>query len=123
MRPDALRVLIVDDNTDAADLLATSVRLKGHAVEVAHDGPEALKIAEQFHPDVALLDIGLPVMDGYELAGHLRALPGLASVRLIAVTGYSQEADRRQAEAVGFDHYLVKPIQIAQLHGLLTENL
>jgi signal transduction histidine kinase len=120
VRPDALRVLIVDDNADAAELLAASVEMTGHVVAVAHDGPEALKAAADFRPDVALLDIGLPVMDGYELARHLRALPGLSSLRLIAVTGYSQEADRRQAEAAGFENYLVKPIQLAQLHGMLA---
>src|SRR4029079_1663244 len=112
--------LIVDDNADAAELLAASVQMTGHVVAVAHDGPEALKIGERFRPDVALLDIALPVMDGYELARHLRALPGLSSLRLIAVTGYSQEADRRQAEAAGFGHSPVKPIQLAQLHGMLA---
>lgn len=115
-------ILLADDNADAAELLATSVRMTGHVVEVAHDGPEALAIGERFRPDVALLDIGLPVMDGYELASHLRALPGLSSLRLIAVTGYSQEADRRQAAAAGFEHYLVKPIQIAQFHAALASS-
>jgi signal transduction histidine kinase/CheY-like chemotaxis protein len=119
-RPDALRILVVDDNADAADLLATSVEMMGHIAQVAHDGPAGLRIAAQFRPDVALLDIGLPVMDGYELARHLRALPGLASLRLIAVTGYSQEADRRRAEAVGFERHLVKPIQLAELHAVLA---
>jgi PAS domain S-box-containing protein len=119
-RPDALRILIVDDNADAAELLATSVQLMGHVAGVANDGPTALQIAAGFHPDVALLDIGLPVMDGYELARHLRELPGLEALRLIAVTGYSQEADRRHAAAAGFEHHLVKPIQLEQLQGLLT---
>jgi PAS domain S-box-containing protein len=119
-RPDALRVLVVDDNTDAADLLATSVRLMGHVARVAHDGPAALQIAAQFQPTVALLDIGLPVMDGYELARHLRDLPGLESLRLIAVTGYSQEADRRHTAAAGFERHLVKPIQLDQLQGVLA---
>ncbi len=119
-RPDALRILIVDDNADAAELLATSVQIMGHMAGVANDGPTALQIAADFHPDVALLDIGLPVMDGYELARHLRELPGLEALRLIAVTGYSQEADRRHAAAAGFEHHLVKPIQLEQLHGLLT---
>ncbi len=118
-RPDALRILVVDDNADAADLLATSVEMMGHLAQVAHDGPAGLRIAAQFRPDVALLDIGLPVMDGYELARHLRALPGLASLRLIAVTGYSQEADRRRAEAVGFERHLVKPIELEQLQAVL----
>jgi len=119
-RPDAMRVLVVDDNEDAADLLAMSVRLMGHLVRVAHDGPTALQIAAQFQPDVALLDIGLPVMDGYELARHLRALPGLEPVRLIAVTGYSQEADRRHTAAAGFERHLVKPIQLDELQEALN---
>jgi CheY-like chemotaxis protein len=92
----------------------------GHLVRVAHDGPAALQIAADFQPHVALLDIGLPVMDGYELARHLRALPGLESIRLIAVTGYSQEADRRQTAAAGFARHLVKPIQLAELQAALA---
>jgi signal transduction histidine kinase len=118
-RPDALRILIVDDNSDAAELLALSIQIMGHIAEVANDGPSGLKIAARFRPDVALLDIGLPVMDGYELARHLRELPGLSSLRLIAVTGYSQEADRQEAEAAGFEHFLVKPVQIDELHAAL----
>jgi signal transduction histidine kinase/DNA-binding response OmpR family regulator len=120
-RPDALRVLVVDDNADAADLLALSVRLMGHVARVANDGPAALQIAAQFQPAVALLDIGLPVMDGYELARHLRALPGLEQVRLIAVTGYSQEADRRHTTAAGFERHLVKPIQLDELQDALSQ--
>ncbi|HSS50726.1 MAG TPA: ATP-binding protein, partial [Thermoanaerobaculia bacterium] len=118
-RPDALRVLIVDDNVDAAELLAMSIQIMGHSAEVANDGPSGLKIAARFRPDVALLDIGLPVMDGYELARHLRELPGLSSLRLIAVTGYSQEADRQEAEAAGFEHFLVKPVRLNELHEAL----
>ncbi|HKI01054.1 MAG TPA: ATP-binding protein, partial [Thermoanaerobaculia bacterium] len=122
-RPDALRILVVDDNADAAELLAMSVRMMGHVAQVAHDGPTGLRIAADFQPDVALLDIGLPVMDGYELARHLRALPGLGSVRLVAVTGYSQEADRRHAQAAGFEHHLVKPIRIEQLQDVLASSV
>ena len=118
--PDALRVLVVDDNVDSAELLAESVRLMGHVPRVAHDGPAGLRIGAEFRPDVGLLDIGLPVMDGYELARHLRALPGLESIRLIAITGYSQEADRLQAVAAGFERHLVKPIQLEQLREVLT---
>jgi len=118
-RPDALRVLIVDDNADAAELLAMNIQIMGHNAEVANDGPSGLKIAARFRPDVALLDIGLPVMDGYELARHLRELPGLSSVRLIAVTGYSQEADRQEAEAAGFEQFLVKPVQLEELQDAL----
>jgi CheY-like chemotaxis protein len=115
-----LRILIVDDNADAAELLAASVQAIGHRAEVAHDGPKGLAAAARFHPEVALLDIGLPVMDGYELAGHLRALPGLAGVRLIAVSGYSQETDLEHAAAAGFESYLVKPIRLEQLAEVLA---
>ncbi len=118
--PGALRVLVVDDNADAAELMATALQMMGHSARAALDGPAALVIAASFHPDVALLDLGLPVMDGYELARHLRELPGLASIRLIAVTGYSQEEDRRQAAAAGFERFLVKPIQIEELRELLA---
>ncbi|HEX3555415.1 MAG TPA: ATP-binding protein [Thermoanaerobaculia bacterium] len=121
-RPGALRILVVDDNADAAELMATTLQMMGHSTHVAPDGPAALAIAGSFQPDVALVDIGLPVMDGYELAHHLRELPGLASLRLIAVTGYSQEEDRRQAEAAGFERFLVKPIQIQELRGLLAST-
>ena len=92
-----IRVLIVDDNEDAATLLAEGLETIGYETRVAYEGPTALRIAEQFAPDVGLLDIGLPVMDGYELARRLRELPGLSQVRLIAVTGYGQDEDRRRA--------------------------
>jgi signal transduction histidine kinase len=118
--PGALRILVVDDNADAAELLAESVRMMGHVAQVAHDGPTGLRIAAQLQPDVALLDIGLPVMDGYELAAHLRALPGLEKVWLIAVTGYDQEANRRHTAAAGFEHHLVKPIQLDRLGEILA---
>ena len=117
---DGLRILIVDDNADAAELLATSVERMGHRAEVAHDGPSGLAAAERFHPEVALLDIGLPVMDGYELARHLLELPGLAGLRLIAVSGYSQETDLEHAAAAGFESYLVKPIRLEQLAEVLA---
>jgi PAS domain S-box-containing protein len=115
-----LRILIVDDNADAAELLATSVERMGHRAEVAHDGPQGLAAAARFQPEVALLDIGLPVMDGYELARHLRELPGLAGVRLIAVSGYSQETDLEHAAAAGFESYLVKPIRLERLAEVLA---
>jgi PAS domain S-box-containing protein len=120
--PGALRILVVDDNLDAAELLATTAQMMGHVARVAHDGPAGLRIAAAFRPDLALLDIGLPVMDGYELARHLRKLPGLEAIRLIAVTGYSQEADRAQAAAAGFEQHLVKPIRLEQLQALLAPS-
>ena len=106
------RILVVDDNQDAAEMLAAALRMKGHVTMVAHDAPAALDMAPGFIPDVAFLDIGLPVMDGYELAARLRELPGLSGIRLIAVTGYGQESDRRKSQVAGFHHHLVKPVDL-----------
>jgi CheY-like chemotaxis protein len=108
----ALRVLVVDDNEDGADMLAEALGAKGYVTRVAHDPVAALRVAQEFAPRVALLDIGLPLMDGYELAGRLRALPGLEGICLIALTGYGQPDDRRKAREAGFEHHLVKPIDM-----------
>jgi signal transduction histidine kinase len=113
------RILVVDDNADAAMLLADSLRALGHDVMVAHDGPSALSRLDGYRPDVALLDLGLPVMDGFELAGQLRRAPGTADVVLVAITGYAQEIDRRRTAAAGFDLHLAKPIDVHQLDGLI----
>ena len=116
----AQRVLIVDDNEDAAQALAAGLGLLGYHVRVAHDGPSALRIAEAFEPDVAILDIGLPVMDGYELARRFAEHPQLARALRIAVTGYGQEQDRRRSAAAGFRAHLVKPIELERLHATLA---
>jgi CheY-like chemotaxis protein len=116
----SLRVLVVDDNEDAAGLLAKALTRLGQVVRVAHDGPSALKAVETFTPDLALLDIGLPAMDGYELARRLRTLPALAGVRLVAVTGYGQVRDREAAEQAGFHEHVVKPVNLAMLEGVLA---
>ena len=92
---------------------------KGYDTRVAHDAPAALRVAAEFSPDVAFLDIGLPVMDGYELAAHLRELPGLAGLRLIAVTGYGQESDRRRTRDAGFHGHLVKPVDLDAIEATL----
>jgi CheY-like chemotaxis protein len=110
-------VLIVDDNRDAAELLGQILESFGYAVRLAHDGPEALQLARAFRPAVALLDIGLPVMDGYELARKLRSR--LPDIRLVAVTGYGQPNDRRRALDAGFQAHLIKPVTI----GTVTETL
>ena len=109
------RILIVDDNEDAAWILAETLSLIGHDVRCAHDGPSALRMALELVPDVALLDIGLPVMDGYELAARLRAEPRVASVQLIALTGYGQPGDRKRSHDAGFAAHLVKPVSIDAL--------
>jgi CheY-like chemotaxis protein len=105
-------VLIVDDNPDAADLLADSLRTLGHVVEVAVDGPSALDAVRTFRPRVALVDLGLPVMDGFELAQRLKEDPRLDGLILIAVTGYGQDVDRRRSRDAGFDGHLVKPVDV-----------
>ncbi|HEX5058630.1 MAG TPA: GAF domain-containing protein [Kofleriaceae bacterium] len=108
------RVLVVDDNRDAAEMLAELLRAAGHEVAVAYDAPTALSTLPSFKPEIALLDIGLPVMDGYDLARKLKAaLPN--TPRLVAITGYGQEHDRRRSEEAGFDEHLVKPVQAAQV--------
>jgi PAS domain S-box-containing protein len=113
------RVLIVDDNQDAAELLAEALGMAGFATEVAHDGASALKAADRFAPDVALLDLGLPLMDGCEVARRLRASHG-DSPKLIAVTGYGQASDRRRSEEAGFDVHLVKPVDLPELQEAVT---
>jgi len=121
-----LPVLIVDDNEDAAMMLAESLSMKGCRVRVAADGPAALLAVADFRPDVALLDIGLPGMDGYELAAHLRDDARLSDLRIVAVTGYGQRADRERAAAAGFAAHLVKPVDIEHLdqvlRGMLAQN-
>jgi PAS domain S-box-containing protein len=114
-----LRVLVADDNRDAADSLALLLSLDGHTVRIARDGREALLLAESQRPEVALLDIGMPGLDGYELARRLRADPRHAGVRLIALTGWGQDEDRRRALDAGFDHHLTKPVDLDDLARLL----
>ena len=109
---DAVRILIVDDNEDGAEMIAIALSAKGYLTRVAHDAPAALRVAEAFQPEVAFLDIGLPVMDGYELAARLRQLPGLAAIRLIALTGYGKESDRQKTREAGFQLHLVKPVNL-----------
>lgn len=116
-----LRVLVVDDNVDAAESLALLLRSDGHHVEVAHDGTAALATAPRFRPEIAFMDIGLPGgMDGYEVARRLRALPGNESVVVIALTGFGQERDVDQTRAAGFWTHLVKPVPFATVQDLLA---
>jgi two-component system CheB/CheR fusion protein len=120
--PDAgpRRVLVVEDDRDSAEGIAALLRLRGHSVEVALDGPSALAKARDFRPDVVLCDIGLPgELDGYEVARALRSDPALKSARLIALTGYGQRDDQRRANEAGFDAHLTKPADLTQLEALL----
>jgi len=114
------RVLIVDDNKDSAESAAMLIKHWGHTVRVANDGPSALKIAESFQPEVALLDIGLPGIDGYEVAKLIREMPGLENTLLIAITGYGQSQDRARSKAAGFGRHFVKPVDPAQLQSILS---
>jgi CheY-like chemotaxis protein len=105
------RVLIVDDNQDFANSLAMILRAMDNDVRVAHDGVAGLAIAQEWHPDVGFLDIGMPKLNGYDLARRLRASAGTSAMALVAITGWGQEKDRRDAVSAGFDHHLVKPAE------------
>jgi two-component system CheB/CheR fusion protein len=111
----------VDDNVDAADSLALLLRMDGHDVRVAHDGSAALAAVEDDPPDLVFLDIGMPVMNGYDVAQRLRQRPGLEHLLLVAMTGWGQEEDRRRSQQAGFDHHLVKPVEPDALHQLLAQ--
>jgi signal transduction histidine kinase/ActR/RegA family two-component response regulator len=114
------RVLVVDDNQDAGDMLGMLLQSLNASVRTAHSGPEALAMIDEFNPDVVLLDIGMPFMDGYEVARRIRARRG-NGVRLIALTGWGQEDDVRRAARAGFDHHLVKPPDLEKLGRLLSD--
>jgi CheY-like chemotaxis protein len=118
----ALRIMVVDDNVDAAESLAMMLELDGHSVIRAHNARAAIAIARNERPKVMLLDIGLPDIDGYELARRLRALPEVDDALLIAVTGYGQAEDRSRAEDAGFDHHLVKPVEFESLRLMLRTD-
>ena len=115
------RVLIIEDDDDARDSLAELLRLDDHQVSVACDGKDGVELAGSLAPDFVLIDIGLPDMDGYEVARRLRNNPATARLRLIAVTGYGTQEDRRSALAAGFNHHLAKPVELASLQSLLSE--
>ncbi|MEO7317545.1 MAG: CheR family methyltransferase [Chthoniobacteraceae bacterium] len=116
------RILIVDDNTDSARSLATLQSRRGHDTRTAFTGLEALSVATEYQPEVVLLDIGLPGMDGFEVARQIRALPALAEILLVAMTGYASEEDRAQARAAGFDEHLVKPVDLDVLREWLASH-
>jgi CheY-like chemotaxis protein len=116
------RVLVADDNQDAADSLAMVLELSGHEVRAAHGGRAALTLAQTFRPDVALLDIGMPDLNGYEVAKELRREPWGTRIFLIAVTGWGQDDDRQRAKDAGFDHHLTKPLDLDTLETLLANS-
>jgi CheY-like chemotaxis protein len=116
----ARRILIVDDNRDAADTLGELLRALGATVSVAHSGRGALDAMASFRPDAVVLDIGMPEMDGYEVARRIRSMAAHRDVKLIALTGWGQESDHRRTQAAGFDHHVVKPPDVERLRELLT---
>jgi two-component system CheB/CheR fusion protein len=115
-----LRVLVVDDNVDAAAALAMLLQASGHQVQVAHTGPTGLAAARDFRPDVLLMDIGLPGLDGWQVAKRIRQQPVFGNIVLIAVTGYGQNADRQRSQNAGFDYHLVKPVDFEKLRKILA---
>jgi CheY-like chemotaxis protein len=116
------RVLVVDDNVDAALSTLGMLELQGHDVRVAHDGETALSVAREFRPDAIVLDIGLPGIDGYEVARRLRADAAFDETTIIAVTGYGQPEDRARTAAAGCDHHMVKPADPDVLHSLILSG-
>ncbi len=122
-RVSACRVLLVDDNQDGAELLALLLRMQGYLVEVAHDGLAAVKIAPTFDADFVLLDIGLPGLNGCDVARKLRRMNRQHRQCLIAMTGYGTDEDRQRTQEAGFDHHLVKPIEPAELNALMERSI
>src|ERR687888_1648827 len=114
------RVLVVDDNEDSVESLAMLLRMLGHEVATANDGEQALTVAEGFRPDVAILDIGLPKLNGYDLAKQMRARPWARDVVLVALTGWGQDQHRRRSAESGFNHHLTKPVELEVLQQILT---
>lgn len=116
----ARRVLVVDDSVDAAESLAMLLAFEGHEVYKAHDGAEAVRVAERVRPDVVLMDIGLPILNGYEACRRIRDQAWGASIVMVAITGWGQEEDRERSNAAGFDVHLVKPVDHEKLLHLLA---
>jgi CheY-like chemotaxis protein len=114
--------LVVDDNEDAAEMLNGMLLARGHQVAVAHNGEDALRTAATFNPQVGLLDLSMPGLDGYELATRLRAMPEFRDMLLVAITGWGQEEDRRRALAAGFDAHLTKPADPVAITALLARR-
>jgi CheY-like chemotaxis protein len=120
-KPAGSKILVVDDSIDSAETLGELLRIWGHDVRMAHDGPAALAAARDYRPEIVLLDIGLPGMDGFAVAAQLRQ-EGLGGRMLVALTGYGEQQDRERAQKAGFDHHLVKPIDPDTLQKLLVRK-
>jgi CheY-like chemotaxis protein len=115
-----LRVIVIEDNRATADSLCELLDLSGHEVRVAYDGPDGVRVAHEWPPEVVLCDIGLPGLDGYGVAAALRAHPGTARARLIAITAYGSDEARRRSREVGFERHFVKPVDPSDLLDLLA---
>ena len=116
-----VRILVADDNRDAAESLSAMLELYGHDVRTVHDGAAAVKAANEFQPHIALLDIGMPTLNGYEVCRRLRSGSGNADMTVIAITGWSQPMDHQLSREAGFDHHLVKPVDPVALVALIKE--
>ncbi len=121
LSPSGYRILVVDDNQDAANSLSMLLRFQGHEVRVAFSGVAALEMTKTYTPDLVLMDIGMPRMDGYETARRIREKPNLKKVVLVALTGWGQQEDRRRTAEAGFNHHLVKPPEPKILEGILAD--
>ena len=113
-------MLVVDDNIDLVMMLASSLRQRGYGVQTAYTGPDGLRVALDWRPDIVILDIGLPGLDGYQVARQLRAQPETKAVRLIALTGYGRDSDITLAREAGFDAHIAKPHDFDELEKLMT---
>jgi CheY-like chemotaxis protein len=116
-----MRVLVVDDNKDAADSLTLLLGISGHEARAAYAGPQALALARELSPDVILLDLGMPGMDGYEVAREIRREPALRGITLIALTGWGQEEDRKRSAEAGFDRHMTKPVALDAVQRVFAE--
>ena len=116
------RVLVIDDNADAADTLVAILSLLGHDAIAAHNGADGLRAAERQHPDVVFLDIGMPGMNGFEVAVAMRQIAGLETVRIVALTAWRDEATRARAKSAGFDMHLTKPTSIEVIEEIIVES-
>jgi CheY-like chemotaxis protein len=114
------RILVADDNTDSAGSMAMILRILGHDARTAHDGLQVVEVATTFRPDVILLDIGMPELDGYEVCRRIRGEPWGSEISIIALTGWGGEEDRKRSLEAGFDHHLVKPVDPIEVEKLLA---
>ncbi len=115
------RILVIDDNCDVADALGMMLSIEGHTVQIANSGHEALALADRYVPDIAFLDIGMPEMDGYEVAGLLREKLSAKPPLLVALSGYGSALDRERSRAAGFDAHVTKPLDISKLRDLVDQ--